>query len=134
MENKKSFKEFVISTVNSVKSVLDVTEIIGNPINISEKEVIIPIFRLTFGFGIGGSDIKGQEVKNNLLFEYSVDTPLAGGGVGGLAINPEAFLYIKNGEAQVVRMKENKTIYDRIFEIYKDVSNYLKKDTKKSSK
>ncbi len=130
MENKKSLKEIVVSTVNSLKSVIDVTEVVGEPIKIGKDEVLIPISRLTIGFGIGGSELQRPELKNDLLFEYSSDSPLAGGGLGGLSLNPEAFLYFKNGEMEVVRMKENKNIYDRLFEVYKDVTKYLKNNKK----
>lgn len=130
---EKSIKEFVLSSLNSVKNVVDSTNIIGNPISISEEEVIIPISRLTFGFGVGGSELFNTDKKNNLLFEYSEDLPLLGGSLGGLTINPEAFIYINNGKVDLIRMKENKTIYDRLFEIYKDVAEIMKQNNKKGS-
>ena len=130
---EKSIKEFVLSSLSSVKHVVDSTNIVGNPISISEEEVIVPISRLTFGFGVGGSELVNNDKKNNLLFEYASDLPLLGGSLGGLTIHPEAFIYIKNGKVDLIRMKENKTIYDRLFEIYKDVAEMMKKSNKKGS-
>ena len=133
MKKEKSVKEFVLSTLTSVKHVLDSTEMIGNPIKVSERETIIPISKLTFGFGIGGSDLNASDNKNNLLFEYGSDNPMVGGSLGGVSIHPEAFLYIKDGDCNLIRMKENKTIYDRLFEVYKDFSKYMSKGNKKNS-
>ncbi|MCH5180926.1 MAG: hypothetical protein J1F32_06910 [Erysipelotrichales bacterium] len=128
---EKSVKEFVLSSLSGVKNVVDSTNIMGSPINISEEEVIIPISRLTFGFGVGGSELKNNEKNNNLLFEYASDLPLLGGSLGGLTISPEAFIYINRGKVDLIRMKENKTLYDRLFEIYKDVAELMKKSNKK---
>ncbi|MCH5172141.1 MAG: hypothetical protein J1F31_04890 [Erysipelotrichales bacterium] len=130
---EKSIKEFVMSSLNSVKNVVDSTSIIGNPINISDEEVIVPISRLIFGFGVGGSELKNNGKNNELLFEYSSDSPLLGGSLGGLTINPEAFIYVKNGKVELIKMNENKTIYDRLFEIYKDLADIMKKGNKKGS-
>ena len=130
---EKSIKEFVLSSLSGVKNVVDSTNIIGNPIHINEEEVIVPISRLILGFGVGGSELINSDKKNNLLFEYSSDMPLLGGSLGGLTINPEAFIYVKNGKVELIKMNENKTIYDRLFEIYKDLADIMKKGNKKGS-
>lgn len=130
---EKSIKEFVVSSISNVKAMIDSTNIIGNPLKISEKEVIVPISRLSFGFGVGGSELLNNRSDNNLLFEYSSDFPLAGGGVGGASLHPEAFLYINDGKVEIIKMKEDKTIYDRIYDFYKDIVKTLNKETKKGS-
>ena len=130
---EKSIKEFVLSSLGSLKGIVDSTNIVGQPITISKEEIIIPIARLTFGFGVGGSELSKTDKKNNLLFEYSSDTPLLGGSLGGLTMYPEAFIYLNKGQFELIRMKENKTIYDRLFEIYQDVIKYMKSDKKKDS-
>ena len=130
MENN-SFKNVMLSTLTSIKTILDSSEIVGTPLKINDKEMIVPISRLTFGFGFGGSELEKEKNSNDLLFEYSSDFPLAGGSLGGLSLNPEAFLYINNGKVEIIKMKEDKTIYDRLFEVYKDVSKYMMKDKKK---
>ena len=55
---KKSVKEFVLSTINSMHSIFDSSNIVGTPIKINEREVIVPIAKLTFGFGVGGGDVE----------------------------------------------------------------------------
>lgn len=129
---EKSIKEFVVSSLSNVKGMVDSSNIIGSPLKISEKEIIVPISRLSFGFGVGGSELLNKK-DNNLLFEYSSDIPLAGGSVGGATLNPEAFIYINDGKVEIIKMKENKTICDRIYDFYKDLVKTLNKDTKKGS-
>lgn len=124
---KKSVKEFVLSTINSMHSIFDSSNIVGTPIKINEREVIVPIAKLTFGFGVGGGDVEEKKEKNDLLFEFSDEGPIMGGSLGGLTLVPEAFLYVNNGEVEIIKMKENKSVYDRLFDMYKDVSKYMKK-------
>lgn len=129
MENKRNFNKFLSQSFDDMKGIVDSSRILGDPIFISSDEVIIPISKLTFGFGIGGSEFgtANKEIENDLLFETSEDLPYGGGSLGGLFINPEAFLYIKKGEAKVIKMAESPSIYERLIEFYKDVIRPMRK-------
>lgn len=52
----------MITAMNSIKDMVDVNTIIGEPIETSNNIVIIPISKVSFGFAAGGSEFKGETI------------------------------------------------------------------------
>lgn len=78
-------------TIEKVRDLVDVSTVIGEPINLPDGTVVIPVSKVTYGFASGGSDFPS---KNNVeLF--------GGGGGAGVTINPVAFLIVKDGDVSV---------------------------------
>ena len=50
------------TAMNSIKDMIDVNTIIGEPIQASNNTVIIPISKVGFGFAAGGSEFRGETV------------------------------------------------------------------------
>ncbi len=46
----------MLTAMNSIKDMVDVNTIIGEPIQASNNTVIIPISKVSFGFAAGGSE------------------------------------------------------------------------------
>ena len=46
------------SAMNSIREMIDVNTIIGDPIETSNNIVIIPVSKVNFGFAAGGSEFK----------------------------------------------------------------------------
>jgi len=46
------------TAMNSIKEMVDVNTIIGEPIETSNNVVIIPVSKVNFGFAAGGSEFK----------------------------------------------------------------------------
>lgn len=46
----------MMTAMESIKDMVDVNTIIGNPIQASNNTVIIPISKVSFGFASGGSE------------------------------------------------------------------------------
>ncbi len=79
------------TTIEKVRDLVNVSTIIGDPINLPDGTIIIPVSKVTYGFASGGSDFPS---KNNVeLF--------GGGGGAGVTINPVAFLIVKDGDVSV---------------------------------
>ncbi|MBO4896727.1 MAG: GerW family sporulation protein [Clostridia bacterium] len=79
--------ELVASAMKNIKDMVDVNTIIGTPIETADGTTIIPVSKVSFGFGAGGSEFepKKSEVKDGLF----------GGGSGaGVSISPLGFLVI----------------------------------------
>lgn len=86
--SEHALNDVLATTMEKIKSMLDVNTIIGTPINTPEGLSIIPVSKVTFGFASGGSDF-GKAADSGIKF---------GGGAGaGATITPVAFLII-NGE------------------------------------
>ena len=97
--NEHPISDLVSSAMASIKEMVDVNTIIGKPIETSDGITIIPISRVTFGFGAGGSEFEPKkETVTNGLF---------GGGSGaGVSITPVGFLTVSGGEVKMVPVSD----------------------------
>ncbi|MBQ9915310.1 MAG: sporulation protein YtfJ, partial [Clostridia bacterium] len=49
-------KGLMDTAMSSIKSMIDVNTIVGEPVSAPDGTVIIPISKVSFGFGAGGSE------------------------------------------------------------------------------
>lgn len=79
----------MLTAMNSIKDMVDVNTIIGEPIQASNNTVIIPISKVSFGFAAGGSEFKGETIdeynKKDKDEQIQYRLPF-GGGAGALVI------------------------------------------------
>ena len=104
MSQQHPISDFTASALNSLRTLVDVNTIIGDPITTAEGVVIIPISKVSFGYASGGSDLPTQ--NPNELF--------AGGTGGGVTIQPLAFLVINGAEVNLLQMQTADSTGDRI--------------------
>lgn len=98
-------------SMEKIREMVDVNTVIGEPIITQDGlTTVIPVSRVSFGFGSGGSDVPSKSEKE-----------LFGGGAGaGVTIRPVAFLVIKAGDVKLLQMDENSKGLDKIFESVPD--------------
>ena len=58
--NDHPIEGLMLTAMNSIKEMVDVNTIIGEPIETSNNVIIIPISKVGFGFATGGSEFKGE--------------------------------------------------------------------------
>ena len=93
MENKEknSVSELMETTMTKIREMVDSNSVIGEPITTPDGVTLIPISRLSYGFGCGGGDYG------------KTDTAHFGGGAGaGVKVDPVAFLVVKDGLTRVM--------------------------------
>ena len=84
------------TTLAKLKEMVDVDIIVGKPIDTPDGTTLIPVSRLSMGFGSGGSDFAGKNHKDNTPYNF-------GGGSGaGVKIDPVAFLIVKDGSVRIL--------------------------------
>ena len=112
------------NTIQKIREMVDVNNVIGEPITVGDV-TIIPVSKVSVGFGGGGSDF----VKNENSF---------GGGVGGgVKVTPICFLIVKDGNVRMMPVAEPaNTTADRIVEMVPDTLDKLTAylDSKKAAK
>ncbi|MBE6966352.1 MAG: sporulation protein YtfJ [Ruminococcaceae bacterium] len=114
------------TTMEKLRSMVDVNTIIGDQITTPDGTTIIPVSKVSFGFASGGSDFDSKKEGVNF-----------GGGSGaGVSINPEAFLVVKDGNVRLVPMvAAPNTTVDRLVELVPEVMDrvdgYIRKSKKK---
>ena len=79
------------TTIEKVKNLVNVSTIIGEPMNLDGGITIIPVSKVTYGFASGGSDCPSK--TNKVIF--------GGGGGAGVTTTPVAFLVISDGEVTI---------------------------------
>ena len=119
MEKKTPLNDLMRSTMEKIHEMVDTNTIVGQPITTPDGVTLIPISKVSFGFGAGGGDY-GKAAQNAQNF---------GGGSGaGVKIDPVAFLVIKGGSTRVlpVAVPPVNTV-DRIVEMTPDIRDKVEK-------
>lgn len=105
-------------TMEKIRSMVDVNTIIGDPIVTQDGTTLIPISKVTFGFGSGGSDFKSRNSSDNAPLCFG------GGGGAGVSITPIAFLIVNGADARILPVNmpaDNST--DRLIEMIPSAIN-----------
>lgn len=105
-------------TMEKIRSMVDVNTIIGDPIVTHDGTTLIPISKVTFGFGSAGSDFKPRNSSD------SAPLCFGGGGGAGVSISPVAFLIVSEGNARILPVNmpaDNST--DRLIEMIPNAVN-----------
>ena len=101
------------NTIAKIREMLDVNTVIGTPITTADGVTIIPVSKVSVGFGGGGSDFvsKGNTGEN----------PFGGGVGGGVKVAPVCFLIVKDGNVRMMPVAAPaSTTADRIVEMIPD--------------
>lgn len=118
---EKSANGILKTTIEKVRDLVDVSTIIGEPINLPDGLTIIPVSKVTYGFASGGSDFPS---KNNVeLF--------GGAGGAGITINPVAFLVIKDGDVTIKHIVSNDNAIERAVSLVPEMFDKVTKLTNK---
>ncbi len=119
---EQSANAILATTIEKVRDMVDVSTIIGEPINLPGDITIIPVSKVTYGFASGGSDFPS---KNNVQL-------FGGAGGAGITINPVAFLVVKDGEVSLKHITAGDNAVERavnlVPEMFDKVTNFVKKD------
>ena len=124
---KRPIHEMLHSSLESLSNLIDSSKVIGKPIQIGEDKIVVPISKVTLGFGVGGSEFnvsnkKNKKLKNELSFEVSDELyPYGGGQLGGMSIVPEAFLIVSNNKSEIVYFDKNPSLFLKTIDLIKDI-------------
>lgn len=135
MNGDHPIENLMNTAMNSIKDMIDVNTIIGEPIQAMNNTVIIPISKVTFGFAAGGSEFKGEALdeykKRNKEEAIQYRLPFGGGSAAGVNITPEAFLVVQNDNVKLLEAN-HVSVLDKLVEYIPDVmekiTNFFKKD------
>ena len=115
MEKKSPLSSLMQESMEKVRAMVDTNAIVGEPISTPDGVTLIPISKVSMGFGGCGSTFGN---KNNAAEEGNL-----GAGLGtGVKIEPVAFLIVKDGYVRVmpVALPASSTV-DRIVEMVPDM-------------
>ncbi len=114
----------MITAMNSIKDMVDVDTIIGNPIQTGNNTTIIPISKVCFGFAAGGSEFRGETVneytKKDKEEAIQYRLPFGGGSGAGVNVNPVAFLVIQSNNVKLLPINHASCI-DKLLDYVPDL-------------
>ena len=115
----------MLTAMESIRSMIDVNTIIGEPIDISSDITIIPISKVGFGLASGGSEFKDEALqgylkKQNSEEEIQYRLPFGGGAGVGASVSPVAFIIIQSGTVKLMPVEHNNSL-DKILDYVPDV-------------
>ncbi len=117
-------EKLMFTAMNSIKEMIDVDTIIGDPIQASNNVVIIPISKVSFGFVAGGSEFKGEAVdeytKKDKDEQIQYSLPFGGGSGAGVSVSPEAFIIVQDNIVKLLPMNHS-TSLDKILDYVPDL-------------
>ena len=126
-----TLSNMIENTLAKVKEMISVNDVVGTPITTPEGGTIIPISKVSVGFGGGGSDFVSKNANKQ-------ENPFGGGVGGGVNVTPVAFIIIKGDSVRMMPVAAPaNTTADRVVELVPDVldkiSNFVDSHTEKKS-
>ena len=122
--NEHPIEGLMETAMSSIKDMIDVNTIIGDPIETSNGMVIIPISKVCFGFAAGGSEFKGETIdeykKRDKEEEVQYRLPFGGGSGAGISINPVAFVIVSKESIKVLPI-EHSSVIDKLMDYVPDL-------------
>ncbi len=86
------------SVLENLKKVTDANTVIGQPLNLPNGTSIIPVTKLSCGFGCGGGEYGKQKDDQKL--------PFGGGTGGGISINPLGFIAVTPDDVKFIHIDD----------------------------
>lgn len=122
--NEHPIENLMITAMSSIQNMVDVNTIIGEPIETQVGITIIPISKVSFGFAAGGSEFRGETLKEynkkDKDEEIQYKLPFGGGAGAGVSINPVAFLVVQEGNVKMMPVDHDSCL-DRILDYVPDL-------------
>ena len=114
----------MLTAMNSIRDMIDVNTIIGEPIHTINDVMIIPVSKVGFGFASGGS-----EFVTEAAYEYSkkdkeeniqYQLPFGGGSGAGVSISPIGFLVVQGENVKFIHIN-NSSALDKFLDYIPDL-------------
>ena len=130
-EKKNPLSELMKTTIEHIKTMADANAIIGTPIH-AEGVTLIPVSRMSFGVGGGGSEFSTRASSGKENF--------GGGSAASAKLEPVAFLVVReDGSVKLLPVSPPAaTTVDRVIEtvpeVVDKVTNFVEKQQEKKER
>lgn len=115
------------TAMESLKEMIDVNTIIGDPVETPDGSVILTVSKVGFGFAAGGSEFVLESTKSGSGGSGSSggsggqsggsQHPFGGGSGGGVSITPIAFLIVSSHGVKMLHLDESTHLYEKILDL-----------------
>lgn len=110
------------TTMENLLQMIDISTVVGTPIDTGTGTTIIPVSRAGFGFVAGGGEYK---LGKNGAQSVPASLPFAGGAGAGVGISPVGFLVVCGDSVRMVSAHMPDAL-DRLIEMIPDMAQNIK--------
>lgn len=105
----------------SIKDMVDVNTVVGDPVVTAGGETIIPLSKVSFGYVTAGGDLNAADkrIPSDSAF------PFAGGSGAGVSVQPVGFLVVGENSVRMLPA-QSLTVADRMVELIPTVVEDVK--------
>lgn len=103
------------TAMESIKEMVDVNTIVGDPVETPDGTVIIPITRVACGFAAGGGEFEAA-AEGNHPNQKANTLPFGGGSGAGVSVQPVGFLVVGHNQVRLLPVDGNAMV-DRIIDV-----------------
>jgi sporulation protein YtfJ len=100
------------TAMESIKGMIDVNTIVGDPVETPDGNVIMPFSRISLGFAAGGADYLPDAHRGNAAEML----PFGGGSGGGVSVQPVGFLVVGHDQVRLLSVDAN-PVFDRLIDM-----------------
>ncbi|MBU7005311.1 GerW family sporulation protein [Phosphitispora fastidiosa] len=111
------------TAMESIKEMVDVNTIVGDPVETPDGSVIIPVSRVACGFAAGGGEFEGAAGQQENgggggggQQGSGTAMPFGGGSGAGVSVQPVGFLVVGQGQIRLMPVDGN-AVVDRIIDV-----------------
>ncbi|MDO4982382.1 MAG: GerW family sporulation protein [Eubacteriales bacterium] len=95
MENNP-ISNLMQATMENVRNILKVDTVVGDPIVTPDGITLIPISKISVGFGGGGVEFGNKKAGE--------ERPYGGGNATGVKVEPMGFLVVRDGTVRMINL------------------------------
>lgn len=122
-DERNPIVEILNEAMGKLKSIVDIDTVMGEPVQMPDGGVIIPITKVAMGFVAGG----GEYIGNN--HNKHIDFPFSGGSGAGFSIKPIGFLVGKHNNYELISITDEPA-YKKLADIVADLTKtFIKQKT-----
>lgn len=105
------------SAMNGVKRLVEANNVIGEPIMTPDGMTLVPVSKVSFGFGGAGGDMPRKK-----------DDGFGGGSAAGVKIEPLGFVAVKDGSIRMINVSpETQSGLEKILDLVPQVMEKIDK-------
>lgn len=106
------------TAMESIKEMVDVNTVVGDPVETPDGMVIVPVSRVTCGFAAGGGEYDTR------ITEGPGGLPFGGGSGAGVSVQPVGFLVVGHNQVRLLPVDSNAAV-DRLIDLAPQVLNQI---------
>lgn len=108
MAADKNIEALLGTSMQNLTNMINVNTVVGEATDMGNGVSVVPISKVSVGFGAGGGE---YTAKNE-----GEDLPFGGGAGGGMSVKPVGFLVANNGDVRFMSVEGNADAIDQVLE------------------